>query len=175
MTHAVLSNVMLLKVGWFVALFTILTAGVGVALSTQKQINKNNIVLTQTLAKIAVSDQDWKSAKEWNLELLKHNPENKSALFNLGLARHYLGEYEQARQDWNHSLRLGGEPGIIYYNLACSYARENNTEQVLKCIQKSKDEGFNVKEYSESDPDLAEMRKSHAFMQIVKSNRTKSD
>lgn len=158
---------MLLKVGWFVALFTVLTAGVSVAIATQQQIKKNNIVMTETKARIAVSDQEWATVKEQNLELLAHDPKDPDLWFMLGLARHYLGEYDQSRKDWLQAKDLGNEPGIVHYNLACSYARENDTEKVIENIKESKEFGFNVREFAESDPDLANMRNNPEFQKAV--------
>lgn len=158
---------MLLKFGWFIALVSILTAGIGVAVSTQMQIKSNSIVSTKEKAKIAVAEEDWVCVKETNLEILKHEPKDTNAWFMLGLANHYLGDYKEARSNWYRSMELGSERGIVHYNLACSYARENNTAEVLKNISISKQIGFNVQAYSKSDPDLEKYRDNPEFRKIV--------
>ncbi len=123
--------------------------------------------MTETKAQIAVTDKEWATAKEQNLALIAHNSKDPKAWFMLGLARHYLGEYEQSREDWLKSKELGHEPGIVHYNLACSYARENRTAEVLDNIKEAKKEGFNVREFAESDPDLENMRNNPEFQDIV--------
>jgi tetratricopeptide (TPR) repeat protein len=158
---------MLLKVGWFVALISVLFAGVSVAIATQQQVKKNTIVQTVTTAKIAVTDKEWTTVKEKNLELIGHDSQDANAWFMLGLARHYLGEYEESRKDWLKAEELGHEPGIVHYNLACSYARQNKTEQVIDEIKEAKELGFNVREFSETDPDLAQIRHNPEFQNII--------
>lgn len=162
---------MILKVGWLIAIFSIITAGLSVAYATQQQIKKNDLKEIKTTARIAFADQNWAESKKGNLELLQHNKNDKMAWFNLGLSQHYLGEYDEARSSFSRALNLGFEPGIIHYNFACTYAQEDNLPKLIENIEISKNYGFPVAKFSESDPDLAEYRTNEEFRKVIDSAR----
>lgn len=162
---------MLLKVGWFVALFSILFAGLSVAFATQQQIKKNVNQTKKVTATIAFADQNWAESKDCNLDIIKHDPKDQSAWFNLGLSQHYLGEYEEARKSFIQAIEYGFEPGINYYNIACTYARQENLPKVIEYAEKAQIHGFPVAKYSESDPDLAEVRTTEQFKEVLETEK----
>ncbi|MBL8068180.1 MAG: hypothetical protein JNM28_07005 [Armatimonadetes bacterium] len=154
---------MVLKVGWFVALASILFAGVCVAFSTNQQVKKNDQMATKVTGHLAFADEDWASCEKSNREILAKNPDDGEAWFYLGLAQHYQGEYVYGRDSFYRAISLGYRIPISYYNIACTFARQGEFEQAMKALENADLKGFPVRDFAMDDPDMEKLRKLQVF------------
>ena len=77
-------------------------------------------------------------------------------------------EKEKARDTLNRVLATGTEDGLALYNCAATYALLGDEEMCLDCLKRALAGGYkNVREWIESDPDFAGIRKSPAFREVL--------
>jgi hypothetical protein len=158
---------MILKLGWFVSLVSILAAGCAVAWATHTKVIQNQSEEVRVIAQDAFSNKEWELSKEKNLEILSEDPEDPDGWFYLGLSQHYLGEFDAARRSFQNSKNFGHEPSIIHYNLACGYALQGYDKGVFEHIQISKDLGFPVEAFAQNDEDFREYINRPEFKLII--------
>lgn len=154
---------MVLKVGWFVALASILFAGICVAIATNRQIDKNETAQTKVTAHLAFADQDWEASEKKNREILQRNPKDGEAWFYLGLSQHYQKDYTHGRDAFYKAIAYGYKPGISYYNIACTHARQRNFDLAIKSLLTAKSHRFPVLDFAQDDPDMEELRQLPEF------------
>ena len=61
----------------------------------------------------------------------------------------------------------------IYYNLACAYAKTQNKKKALENLRLAVENGFDDIEHIKQDEDLAYLRDSKEFQEIIKREQTK--
>jgi hypothetical protein len=57
--------------------------------------------------------------------------------------------------------------GVMYYNLACSYALANNSDGAFKYLGKALTFGYNSKQQYENDTDLVSIRKDNRWKTLL--------
>jgi tetratricopeptide (TPR) repeat protein len=80
-------------------------------------------------------------------------------------------EYEQAIQEYSKAIELNPKFGMAYYNIACSYAKLENTTVALGWLKKGRPYFTkNIIETAKYDPDLSELRKNPYFLFLMFGN-----
>ena len=74
-----------------------------------------------------------------------------------------IGEQARAREWAERALRMDPDEGTVLYNVACTYAKLNEADQAMACLEKAFRQGFGQKEWVERDPDLASLREHPRF------------
>lgn len=158
---------MVQKFGWIVAVLSLVLAGAAVARNTKQTIDQQHYSFTQNEAKVAWADGDWTSAEKHYRELVKQNPKDGQSWFMVGFAVHYQGRFDEARDLFLYSKDLGGDPGLVHYNVACGYAQQGQTHKALEQLRIATENGFCQADWAEEDPDLAPLRTNEQFQNIV--------
>ena len=99
-------------------------------------------------------------------ELVKSEPENARAWYLLGMSLHSLGKYEQAIAAFEKNVMLAKNPNAMY-NIACGYARLNQTEKAFEWLEKALGAGVAPFVALESDADLESLRKDARFKKML--------
>jgi YD repeat-containing protein len=82
------------------------------------------------------------------------------------------GDYEQAEQKCADAVKLAPQLPDGYYNLACTQARQQKTDEALASLAKAVELGFNNAKQMKEDEDLAALRETDRFSEIVKQAET---
>ena len=87
------------------------------------------------------------------------------------------GEFPKAIPFFEIAAQGGDENSLqkknIYYNLACAYARTQNKIKALENLRLAVEHGFDDIEHIKQDKDLASLRDSKEFQEIIKREQTK--
>lgn len=97
----------------------------------------------------------------------------------LGNVYSLLGENKKALQTYRKLLGLMGSSGgrkqvsesnnkIIWYNMACTYARMDKVDKALNALQKSVDKGYTDYHWMQKDQDLDPLRDRDEFQMLIK-------
>jgi Leucine-rich repeat (LRR) protein len=110
------------------------------------------------------------SNKEMFRKLSAPNNEVKSYMIvHAGYLQLYAKNYEGARECFNEALALdSSQKSTFYYNIACSYARENKTPEALQWLHFAFNNGFDKYNHAlKKDSDLVSIRSLPEFIKIV--------
>jgi tetratricopeptide (TPR) repeat protein len=88
------------------------------------------------------SKQRWAPAIVLYESLVKSEPNNARAWFNLGYALHFSREHSKAIDAFEHALRLGYHKPTTTYNIACGYAMLNQRDAAFEWLDKAIKAGF---------------------------------
>lgn len=100
-------------------------------------------------------------------KLLRAYPDFVDVLTPLGDAYTRRGLYEKGLQVDLRLLALRGHDPLTWYNLACSYSLLNRVEEAVKALRRAFELGYSDLAYLKKDPDLANVRNSESFRQLV--------
>jgi tetratricopeptide (TPR) repeat protein len=78
-----------------------------------------------------------------------------------------VGEREQALQEADTALALGGSDGVMLYNLACVYCRMAEAEKGAATLAQAFAAGYSNVRWAQADPDLACIRQHPKFIELV--------
>lgn len=115
-----------------------------------------------TAANEFYKQQKWQEAAAAFGEVLKEEPKNGRAWYLMGMSLHSLGKYEQAIAAFEKNVAIAQNPNAMY-NIACGYARLNNSEKAFEWLEKSLNGGAAPFVSLETDDDLANLRKDARF------------
>lgn len=102
---------------------------------------------------------------------LELNPDNPRALYLGAGALTKLGESEKARE-WNlRAWAMEPDDPSVLYNIACSFALENQTEEALAALNKAIDKGFGHWKWIDHDHDLDSLRHEPRFREVLARRR----
>jgi len=81
------------------------------------------------------------------------------------------GDFKRAILFFEVAIKAGvsvvGDQPYQYFNLACAYARDKNSDKALESLSLAIQEGFNERELLESDKDLELIRKTPKFISLL--------
>ena len=78
-----------------------------------------------------------------------------------------LGESEKARE-WNRrALAMEPDDPSVLYNIACTFAVEDQTEEAVAALNKAIDAGFGHWKWIEHDASLDQIRKNPGFAALL--------
>jgi len=98
---------------------------------------------------------------------LKSDSENFNVLFELGNAYTRAGRYEAGLDIDRKLILLKPENPIVHYNLACSLALLQRTDEALDELEVSFKLGYREYNHIISDPDIESLRDDKRFAELV--------
>jgi adenylate cyclase len=78
-----------------------------------------------------------------------------------------VGQREQALQEADTALALGGSDGVMLYNLACVYCRMGEPDKGAETLAQAFAAGYSNVRWALADPDLASIRQHPKFVELV--------
>jgi beta-lactamase regulating signal transducer with metallopeptidase domain/Flp pilus assembly protein TadD len=126
--------------------------------------------------KTAFFDGDWVDALPHYRDMTRKYATVGRSWFNLGYASLQAGQNGESINAFKRALDLGYRPPTTMYNIACAYARSNQTEPAIEWLQKSRTAGFKLVNYIDNDNDLNSLRSDPRFRELrqaVKAEREK--
>jgi len=100
-------------------------------------------------------------------KLIEKDPTFIDALIPLAHAYTHAGEYKKGLKIDKRLARLKPTDEVILYNLACSYALLNMTDEACMALSKSVDLGYADLAHIQNDPDLDSLRNDGRFGKII--------
>lgn len=91
-----------------------------------------------------------------------------SSLNSQGIMLAMFGDLENAIEKFKSSILTDSGFSSPYYNLACAYAQQNNTEQAITFLNKAITLNSKHKEMAKRDKDFQKMQSLPAFQELVK-------
>jgi tetratricopeptide (TPR) repeat protein len=113
--------------------------------------------------------------------LLKADPENVEALFNLGDVYTRRGLYCEGLSIDKKLVALLPDNAVARYNLACSYSRLGELDLTFEALEKAVALGYAEFDFMKEDPDLENARRDPRFDDLLAkhvgspSNQTESE
>lgn len=121
-------------------------------------INFGQTPTSPTAADELFKEQKWSAAAKAYEEILRTEPDNKRALYQLGMARYSLKQYAPAADAFERNIAKSDNPSVMY-NLACVYALLNEREKAVEWLTKSVNHPKMIlAAVSFDDPDLAAVK-----------------
>ena len=108
----------------------------------------------------------WTEAAAAYETLLKSEPQNANAWYQLGSARYQLKQYKESAAAFEENVELANN-GFAMYNLACIYALMGDKPKAIEWLAKSADNPTMIKPaINFADADLASVKDNPAFKAI---------
>ena len=101
--------------------------------------------------------------------LLAAYPDFLDALIPLAEAYTHRGLYDKGLQVDLRLIQLRGQDPTAWYNLACSYALTKRVEESLEALRRAFELGYSDLPHLRRDPDLANVRHSPKYRQLLES------
>jgi len=105
----------------------------------------------------------WQVAEK-HLEL---HPDDARALYLGAVALFRLGERSRSLQWARSALAIDPEDCGILYNVACTYALQEKTEEAIDCLEKAMKHAFWYKRWAQHDSDLDSLRGHPRFRALM--------
>ena len=123
--------------------------------------NQGNVLLNLSRYEDAI--------KSYN-KALRINPNHTTTWNNRGNALLDLEEYSDAIKSYNQAIQRNPTDPYPYYNKACCYALQGDTQNALSNLAKSfaLDLSGDFREGAEEDPDFASIRSDQRFQALLK-------
>jgi tetratricopeptide (TPR) repeat protein len=111
--------------------------------------------------------QKWAEAASAYAEIVKNEPQNGGAWYQLAMAQFSLKRYEQAIASFEKAVEISKSPTAMY-NLACAYARLNRKEKAFEWLEKSLATNMAARFANfAADPDLENLRGDARFKKLA--------
>lgn len=107
------------------------------------------------------------SAFRFLSQAVKLDPNVASTSLNLGLVYHAMQKYDSAIVYLQKAIKLDSTKPKMYYQLACSYALNNNHARAIQFLGEAYARGYKNKEYLLLDPDLSELKNEKDFQVLL--------
>ena len=118
-------------------------------------------------ATIRIYVQEYVKAQEDYSRAIGLKPDHTMAISNRGYVSARLGEYDKAMDDFLSAVSLQPDNPMIYYNLACVYSLNEDTERAIKYLDKALFSGFRNTQWIKDDTDLQAVRETEAFQRLL--------
>ena len=119
--------------------------------------------------------QNWAEAEKAYNDVVKKEPQNGGAWYQLAMSRFSLRQYSQAVTPFEKAIELSGS-GVAMYNLACAYARLNQKDKAFEWLGKAigSRQAARFANFT-ADPDLENLRDDARFKEAAQAleRRTK--
>lgn len=100
-------------------------------------------------------------------DILARAPEHLEALALLGEAFTAQGDFQKGLEADLRLSRLRPDSGVVYYNLACSYALTGRKEEALVTLKRALALGYSDREHLCNDSDLASLHDDPRFQALL--------
>ena len=119
-----------------------------------------------TAANALVQAGKWSEAAAAYETVIKNEPKNANAWYQLGSARYQLKNYRESAAAFEKNVEIANN-GFAMYNLACVYALMGDKDKAIEWLSKSADNPTMLKPaINFADPDLASVKDDPAFKAI---------
>jgi tetratricopeptide (TPR) repeat protein len=109
----------------------------------------------------------WQEAAAAYESVLKDEPKNANAWYQLGSARYQLKQYRESAAAFEKNVEIANS-GFAMYNLACVYALVGDKAKAIEWLGKSADNPTMIKPaINFADPDLVAIKDEPAFKAIA--------
>ncbi len=122
----------------------------------------------------AGKEGDYDKAIEYFEKAVEINPQNFSALGNLGVAHFHKGEYTKAITLYKNALIIKPNYVTAMYNLASVNSKINHKDEALKWLKKAIDNGFNDFEQIKNDEDLSNIKNTIEYKKLIDNSSNSS-
>ena len=102
-------------------------------------------------------------------KLVSAYPDFVDALIPLGNAYTRRGLHEKGLEIDLRLTQLRGHDPLTWYNLACSYALLKRLDDAVEALRRAFELGYRDLAYLQNDPDLANLRPSTKYRQLLAS------
>lgn len=113
-----------------------------------------------------LKEKKWAEAAKAYEEVVRSEPNNARAWYQLGMSRFSLEQFEAAIQALEKNIAISNNP-IAMYNAACAHARLNQQEKALawltKAVNNKLPPGLDIM----ADSDLANLRDNAQFKELA--------
>jgi Flp pilus assembly protein TadD len=96
----------------------------------------------------------WEEAAEAWGRIVKQDPDNAAAWFNLGYSLHAAGRLEEAIKAHKKAASFDQYRDIAQYNLGCAYALAGRPDEAFEALAGAQAAGWSLREYVGQDSDL---------------------
>ncbi|HKC10688.1 MAG TPA: tetratricopeptide repeat protein, partial [Vicinamibacteria bacterium] len=100
--------------------------------------------------------------------LLERDPADAFVWYRLGKLLHQMGKWAEAIDAAGHALTSPEWRPEALYNMACAYALKGEADSAMQHLREAVDAGFKKRWALEGDPDLASLRGSQRFQELLK-------
>ncbi len=100
-------------------------------------------------------------------ERLDLNPDDARAWMLAAGMYATLGDVEKAENAIRRCLAIDPDT-MTYYNVACAYARLNDTDKAMDALEAAVDRGYHHKAWLEHDTDLDSIRNSERYTKLIR-------
>jgi transcriptional regulator GlxA family with amidase domain len=100
--------------------------------------------------------------------LLERDPADAFVWYRFGRLLHQMGKWGEAIDAAGHALASPEWRPEALYNMACAYALKGEADSALHHLREAVDAGFKKRWALEGDPDLASLRGSPRFQELLK-------
>lgn len=129
------------------------------------QTNSNQALLDE--ANKFFQAKDWTNAAKAYEGITQKDPTNFQAWNRLGSIYHSSDKFEKAVAAFEKALALNPNGPVVQYNLACAYARLNNTDKAIAALFKLAPSGFFQPEQISADTDFAGLQNDPRFKEVL--------
>ncbi|HEV8657405.1 MAG TPA: M56 family metallopeptidase [Thermoanaerobaculia bacterium] len=127
-------------------------------------------------AKMFKNDEgDWHDSLARFRSLTQKYPSLGRTWFNLGFAALQAGQNAESINSFKRALDLNYRTPTTMYNIACGYARSNQTDAAMEWLQKARSAGFQLCNYIDHDDDLNSLRSDPRFRELRKQVRAEKN
>lgn len=112
--------------------------------------------------------QDWPAAAKAYEEIVKADPANGRAWYQLGMARFSQQQFRPAIEAFEKNIAIANNPNAMY-NAACAYARLGEKAKAMEWLTKAAAGGLSPFLNMAEDPDLVSLRDDPAFKELLTS------
>jgi beta-lactamase regulating signal transducer with metallopeptidase domain/tetratricopeptide (TPR) repeat protein len=123
------------------------------------------------ISNLLKDDSDWVDALPRFREMTRKYPNLGRTWFNLGFASLQGGQNQESINSFKRALDLNYRASTTMYNIACGYARSNQSDAAIDWLQKARAAGFQLSSYIDHDDDLNSLRSDPRFRQLRKEVR----
>lgn len=105
------------------------------------------------------------------LNILKQVPSvnwDRMYYFSQGLALFFMKDYDKALQAYDQGLLRDQYDGVLWYNKACTYAKQQNQTEMLRHLEKAIQLRERFRDEATEDVDFKEYWNSEAFLKVIK-------
>ena len=135
---------------------------------TDKALSRVNKALA--LQNLARHEELNKTAREAK-DILKNIPpgsRDRVYYFSQGLALFFMKDYDSALKAYDQGLARDQYDGVLWYNKACTYAKQHNKEEMLHHLVRSIQLRQRFREEATEDIDFKEYWEDEAFLKAIK-------
>ncbi len=146
--------------------FSVIALVLLLCLSAQSVFSQPPISPEMQVANELIKQKKWQEAENSLSEIIKKEPENARAWFNLGLARHSQKKWESAIEAFKKNVEIAQVPAGMY-NVAAGYSRLNKKDEAFEWLEKALNNGAAFGSNISTDEDFENIKSDARFKKML--------